>query len=112
MEHVLWLKCDSGESLREVRIVDTVAAEWEELAMALGFDGHIINFVKKDFSQDSKGATCKILRMWLEGDYNDLKGPISWLTLLQCLTDIGYSTICEEIQEIFEEPLILQSVDL
>ena len=112
MKHVLWLKCDSGESLREVRIVDTVAAEWEELAMALGFDGHIINFVKKDFSQDSKGATCKILRMWLDGDYNDLKGPISWSTLLQCLTDIGYSTICEEIQEIFEEPLTLQSVDL
>ena len=111
MKNLLWLKSDSGE--REVRIIDTIAAEWEELAIALGFDGNVIKFVKKDFTQDSKGASCKILRMWLEGDYKDLKGPISWSTLLQCLTDIGYSKICQDIEYIIlEEPLALQSVDL
>ena len=95
-----------------MRIIDTIASQWEELAMALGFDGNVIAFVKKDFVHDSKGATYKILRMWLENEYDKLKQPISWTTLLECLVDIGYSTICDEIRDIIETSSVLTSVDL
>ena len=104
-----------GTGDKKVHVIDTIASRWEDLAIALGFDGHMIDFVKRDFIQDSKGASCKILHMWLDPEnvhnYN-LKTPVSWSTLLQCLRDIEYSTLCDDIQTIIDQPPILQSVDL
>ena len=84
------------------------------MAIALGFDGYTINYVKKDYVHDSKGASSKILGLWLENKDKvlDLKEPISWSTLLQCLEDIGYSTLSSEIRNVIVKPPTLQSVDL
>lgn len=101
-----------GKGEKKVRIIDTIASEWEELAIALGFDGNVINYVKKDYVHDSKGASSKILGLWLENEDEQLKGPISWSTLLQCLDDIGYSSLSNDIHNIIEKPPTLQSVDL
>lgn len=92
--------------------MDTIASEWAELAMALGFGGHVISYVKKDYSQDCKGASCKILRMWLDHEYENLKEPVSWTTLLQCLGDAGFPGIANEVEDIIERPSTLLSVDL
>ena len=101
-----------GKGEKKLRIIDAVASEWEELAIALGFDGNVINYVKKDYIHDSKGACSKILRLWLENEDEHLKGPISWSILLQCLDDIEYSSLSNEIRSIIENPPTLQSVDL
>ena len=105
-----------GKEDRKLRIVDTIASKWEELAIALGFDENVIAYVSKDYAHDSKGATLKILGMWLGEEYDDLKGPISWSTLLECLIEIGFSTISDEVREVIEtheqSPPTLLSVEL
>lgn len=101
-----------GKGGRKLRVIDTIASQWEELAIALGFDGHVIHCVQKDYDHDCKGATSKIFRMWLENEDERLIGPISWSTLLQCLNDLGFSSICNELQDVIEKHPILLSVDL
>ena len=108
----LWTLQGSGG--KKVKIIETIASKWEQLAMALGFDGHTIDNVKRDFERDCEGASHKILRKWLEetDSYDNLKLPVSWSTLIQCLRDIEYSSLCDDIQMIIDQPPILQSIDL
>ena len=84
-----------------VRVVDHVAPQWEQLAMALGFKHHTIATVGRDYAKDAKGACHQILFLWLEETEEGLVEPVTWATLIQCLVDVELSCLAEELNRIF-----------
>lgn len=84
-----------------MKVIETIAAQWEELAIALEFEAPVINYLSKDFKHDSKGAAKKVLEIWLKGESN-LDKPITWDTLIQCLSNAEQYGLAKDLEEIFE----------
>lgn len=84
-----------------VRVIDNVAPNWEELAIALGFKHYTIKTVQRDHKNDARGACHKVLSMWLEQAEENLVRPVTWNTLIQCLITAELSFLAEELKESF-----------
>ena len=78
-----------------IKIMNAVAPEWEELAMSMGVEAHVISTIRRDNLQDSKGATRQLFMTWLEGKAG------SWEGLVECLDDAGFSSIASDLQKLF-----------
>ena len=81
-----------------IRLIDTVAPEWEELAMAMGFPAHVIGTIRRNHIHDAKGATLQIFTQWLEGKSSV---AVSWESLVDCLHQAEFSNVSLDIQELF-----------
>ena len=77
-----------------------MAAKWEELAIALGFDPPAIAHIRRDYSSDCREACSQMLQMWLKMECNDANKSVSWATLIQCLKDAEFSSVGLELEEI------------
>ena len=87
-----------GRDGKTVRIMDTVASEWEEIAIAMGFPAHELKTIRRDNLRDAKRATLHIFTQWLGGDYCT---PVSWGSLVDCLDQAGFSNVALDLQEMF-----------
>ena len=83
---------------KDIRIMDSVSPDWEDVAICMGFEAHIINTIKRD-NLDSKGATRQLFMKWLEGKHCEQH---SWEKLSHCLEDAGFSVIALDLQKCFE----------
>ena len=81
-------------------MIDTVAAEWEELAIALGFEPAVINYIRRDHVHDAKGACYRVLTKWLAEEEENLRGPATWATLIESLKDAGFASLAEDLMRI------------
>jgi hypothetical protein len=78
-----------------------VAARWEELAIALGFEASAIEYIGRDHVQDARGACRHVLTEWLaEKAEGNLRGPVTWTTLIDCLTDAGFASLAEDLKKV------------
>ena len=77
-----------------------MAAKWEELAIALGFDAPTIALIKRDYSSDCKEACSQMLQMWLKMECGDASRSVSWATLIQGLKDAEFSSVGVELEDI------------
>ena len=94
------LSSESGD-MKKLRVIDTVAAQWEELAIALGFEAAVINYIRRDHVHNAKGACCQVLTKWLaEEAEENLRGPVTWATLIECLADAGFASLAEDLTKI------------
>ena len=83
---------------RRVKIIETVAAKWEEVALALHFEGHTIQNIRYDPHIQCIDTACRVmLQKWLDGEGRQ---PVAWGTLMDALIDIGFVTVVEDLQEI------------
>ena len=82
---------------KSVRVIDSVAAEWEDLGIALGLEAEI-DCVKKNNIQNVKGACKEILRKWLNSE-GEPEAPVTWSTFVQSLIDAGQVGVAQVIQE-------------
>ena len=87
-----------GRDGKIIRIIDMVASEWEEVAIAMGFPAHELKTLRRDNIRDAKGATVQIFSQWLGGGYST---PVSWRTLVDCLDRAGFSNVALDLQEMF-----------
>ena len=83
------------KNLEVIRIMSTVAPDWEELAMSMGLEAHVISTIRRDNLQDSKGATRQLFMTWLE------RKAGSWEGLIEHLEDAGFSGIASDLREMF-----------
>ena len=65
-----------------IRIIETVAAEWKDLAKTLGFNDSRIKIIDKD-CRESEEACREMFTRWLRREH-DLQPP-TWHSLIQCL---------------------------
>ena len=84
-----------GVSGRAFKVVGKVSADWEELALALHFDGEVIRAVKQSEHFQVKAACRTILQRWLEGEGQQ---PVTWETLVEALADIEHGTLASDLR--------------
>ena len=84
---------------KELRIMDTVAAKWDKIALALHFDFPIIDAVRESTRFQADKACHSILQKWLEG-----KGrrPVTWETFVEGLFDAEYNVLAVDIKAALE----------
>ena len=88
------------ENSKTVRIIENVAPNWEEVAIALGFDAPAIDCVKRDHTSDCKAACASMLQKWLDMECADIGESVSWRTLIQGLQDAEFSCLADEVSDI------------
>ena len=78
--------------------------QWEELAIALGFEVAMINYIRRDHVRNAKGACCHVLTKWLaeEEASENFHGPVMWTTLIECLVDAGFASLAEDLKKVKE----------
>ena len=89
------LQCIEKNGLT-LRLIESVAPDWEELAIALEFEQHIIRTIKKD-NRETEAACRAMLFQWLERKGHQ---PNTWRTLITALKDIQLASIADTLEQI------------
>ena len=84
-----------------MKVIEGVAAEWENLALALHFDSSVIEIVRRDTFYQTEDACREMLRRWLEGQ-GGTRQPVNWRTLIESLLEAGFVDIAENLHAIIE----------
>ena len=99
--------CDQLEQLtglhehsKTVRIIDSVAAKWEEVAITLGFDAPALDRIKRDHTSDCKAACTSMFQKWLDMEHADIGESMSWRTLIQGLQDAEFSCLADDVSDV------------
>lgn len=95
-----------GHNGRAVRILDTLAAQWEHIAIAIGLETADINIISRDHAHDASQACLHLFIHWLDEENYPLgQGsllPPTWQSLHQSLIHAGFNSIADEIKQILE----------
>ena len=81
-----------------MRIIETIAYDWQSVAIALGFDGSQIKNIEKDHPNRCENASCDMLSRWLYGEH-DLHGPVTWVTLIDSLEQAEMTELAGKIRQ-------------
>lgn len=88
-----------GRNEKQFRIIEQTSPRWENLALALRFDGAVIEATRLNAHYQVERACQSILQKWLEGATSATSQlPVTWETLLVCLEDIELKTLATEIR--------------
>ena len=81
-----------------VRILDSVAPDWEEIAVAIGLGITDINRIAREHSSDVGRACLQVFGHWLS-DYESLGLPLpTWRALLEVLLRAEFNSLADQIQ--------------
>ena len=78
-----------------MRVMEKVAANWERLALALHFEGHVLEIVRRDHTLDCMAQCRTILYRWLNGE---ARSPVNWDTLVTSLKEIQFTLLAEGLE--------------
>ena len=84
----------------ELRIMEKVAPKWDEVAIALGFDGTRIETMEIGAHYQPRNACRKMFNCWLAGSH-DLKSP-TWDVLIQSLSAAKLTEIADLLNNTIE----------
>ena len=85
----------SSDNGGELRIMETVAPKWKQVATAIGFNEARIKAVDEGEHCKPEDATFEMFCRWLNGEHN-LK-PVTWDTLIQCLKEANLQDVAETL---------------
>ena len=84
----------------KIRIIENAASKWKNVAIALGFKGPKIATIEQGSHFQPEDSCLKVFMKWLQGGDN-LRIPISWGSLTQCLKDAGLSSLATNLEGLF-----------
>ena len=90
-----------GVGGRKVRVIERVAPDWKDLAIALGFDQSRIKTIGKDYRGSMEEACQEMFMRWLDGEH-DLQ-PCTWDTLIKCLRRAAFGSVADSLREILKQ---------
>ena len=84
-----------------MKIIEGVGDKWKDLARSLNFsEPRIDSIVDAGASREQSEEACqRIFSEWLDGD-DDLKGPVTWDTLIQSTIDAGLMDMADTLKEL------------
>ena len=83
---------------QELRILDTVAADWDHIAIQIGFAPSEIRILERDHANDSRRACWRVFSEWLCRD-QDLLLP-TWNSLYDVLVQVDYDYVAHQMRSI------------
>ena len=81
-------------------MINTVAAQWIKLAIALEFDYNTIEAVKSNHSE-AELSCIAILSRWMNGEGQQ---PATWETFIQALEDADYLNLAKDLKRELGSP--------
>ena len=90
-----------GVDGRKVRVIERVAPDWKDLAIALGFDQSRIKTIEKDYRGSMEEACQEMFMRWLDGEH-DLAQPCTWNTLISCLRRAAFIDVANSLKTILD----------
>ena len=81
-----------------VKVIETVAAKWEKVAIRLYFDHNVIDRIKRDGHYQSDPCCHKMFGEWLGGKGRQ---PVNWQTLITVLSEADYAELSHKLEDIF-----------
>ena len=89
-----------GSSHREIRLLDTVAPDWTQIAIAIGLESQ---FIRDLLKMTNESRACQHLFMnWLDGKYPNVLPP-TWASLHQALLDADFPSLADVLQAVLSE---------
>ena len=85
-----------------VRVIERVAPDWKNLAIALGFDQSRLKIIEKDYRGSTEEACREMFTRWLDGEH-DLAQPCTWDTLIKCLRRALFIKLANNLREILNQ---------
>lgn len=83
----------------EMRLMESVAANWEKLAIRFGFEETRICNIRRGAFFQLEGACFNMFIRWLNGEH-DLKPP-TWYNLIQCLEETSeFKSLARDVKEV------------
>ena len=79
-----------------------MAADWQNVAIALGFDQARIKIIEKDYPTRAVDACREIFVRWLNGEH-DLAKP-TWNALINALQDAGLASVAISLITTLRQP--------
>ena len=86
------LKLPGGGRLR---IVDGIAYRWQDVALALHFEGSVIASIKESTPSNVEEGCRRMLDKWLEGGCRE---PVTWKRLVEALQDSGFIYLADSLR--------------
>ena len=89
-----------GRGGRKVKVIEGVGDKWKDLARSLNFSEPRIDSIDAGAPCEQSEEACqRMLSEWLDGD-GDLKGPVTWDTLIQSTIDAGLMDVADTLKEL------------
>ena len=76
------------------RVIKRVAANWEDVALQLHFEGYDIDAIARDANHKTESACRTMFTKWLKGEG---RKPTTWKTLITVLDEADLSVVAEEL---------------
>ena len=81
-----------GSDGQRLQILERVAAEWEMLAIQIGFEPSKISILQRDYAENAYGACCRVFSEWLTQD-----SP-TWISLYDVLLHTNYENVADQMK--------------
>lgn len=78
-----------------VKVIESVAARWERVAIRLEFNHHIVERIKRDSHHQSIPSCQTMFTEWLDGNGRQ---PVNWQTLITALQEADFSELANDLQ--------------
>ena len=79
-----------------MKIIEGTAAQWETLAISLGFDMPVIHTIRRATHYQPEDACREMLARWLGGE------GATWSNLLQALDAINEQTLASDLRAVLQ----------
>ena len=80
---------------RQVKIVETIAYRWQDVALALHFEGSVIASIKESTFSNVEEGCRRMLDRWLEGVCHE---PLTWERLVEALQEAGFVDLADSLR--------------
>ena len=80
-----------------VKVIKSVAARWEDIAVRLHFDHNIIKHIKRDNHHQTIPSCRTMFGEWLDSKN---RKPVNWKTLITALKEAEFSELASDLQEV------------
>ena len=77
-----------------MRIVETIAYRWQDVALALRFGGSVIASIKESTFSNVEEGCRRMLDRWLEGQFHE---PVTWERLVEALQEANFMELAESL---------------
>ena len=86
--------------MKVTRFLKTIAPKWVYLAMEMGFQQSDIETIEQQTHKDPLEAIRSILGTWLQGSKENLCEPVTWITLIECVSNIEFQHLADELNSV------------
>ena len=77
-----------------MKIVETIAYRWQDVALALHVEGSVIKSIKESTFSNVEGCRMMLDR-WLKGGYRE---PVTWETLVEALQEARFVDLADSLK--------------